>query len=155
MEKVKSQAKKWLCISIVLMLLCCIVVSAVQTSSGKVDMQELMFETDAGYTMSAYIFIPEGVNADNPAPAIVTSHGYLNNKEMQDANYVELARRGFVVLAIDQPCHGDSEILQINTASGVYQGALALSRMPFVDAERIGVTGHSMEGKVLQRSYRI
>ena len=82
MEKVKSQAKKWLCISIVLMLLCCIVVSAVQTSSGKVDMQELMFETDAGYTMSAYIFIPEGVNADNPAPAIVTSHGYLNNKEM-------------------------------------------------------------------------
>ena len=147
MEKVKSQAKKWLCISIALMLLCCIVVSAVQTSSGKVDMQELMFETDAGYTMSAYIFIPEGVNADNPAPAIVTSHGYLNNKEMQDANYVELARRGFVVLAIDQPCHGDSEILAINTASGVYQGALALSRMPFVDAERIGVTGHSMGGK--------
>ena len=116
-------------------------------ASGKVDMQELMFETDAGYTMSAYIFIPEGVNADNPAPAIVTSHGYLNNKEMQDANYVELARRGFVVLAIDQPCHGDSEILQINTAPGVYQGALALSRMPFVDAERIGVTGHSMGGR--------
>ena len=37
---------------------------------------------------------------DNPAPAIVTSHGYLNNKEMQDLNYVELARRGFVVFAI-------------------------------------------------------
>ena len=79
MEKVKKQAKIWLCIGIALMLLASIVVSAVQTNGGKVDMQELMFETDAGYTMSAYIFIPEGVSAENPAPAIVTSHGYLNN----------------------------------------------------------------------------
>ena len=146
MKKVKKQAKLWLCISIALMLLCCIVVSAVQTNGGKVDMQELMFETDAGYTMCAYVFVPEGVSAENPAPAIVTSHGYLNNKEMQDANYVELARRGFVVLAIDQPCHGDSEIIETNDATGVYQAALALSRMPFVDGERIGITGHSMGG---------
>lgn len=146
MKNVKKQAKLWLCISIALMLLCCIVVSAVQTNGGKVDMQELMFETDAGYTMCAYIFVPEGVSAENPAPAIVTSHGYLNNKEMQDANYVELARRGFVVLAIDQPCHGDSEIIETNDATGVYQAALALSRMPFVDGERIGITGHSMGG---------
>lgn len=146
MEKVKKQAKIWLCIGIALMLLASIVVSAVQTNGGKVDMQELMFETDAGYTMSAYIFIPEGVSAENPAPAIVTSHGYLNNKEMQDANYVELARRGFVVLAVDQPCHGDSDILSGVSANGVYQGAVALSRMPFVDTARIGVTGHSMGG---------
>ena len=46
MEKVKKQAKIWLCIGIALMLLASIVVSAVQTNGGKVDMQELMFETD-------------------------------------------------------------------------------------------------------------
>lgn len=146
MEKVKKTAKIWLCIAIALMLLSSIVCSVVQTNGGKVDMQELMFETDAGYTMSAYIFIPEGVNAENPAPAIVTSHGYLNNKEMQDANYVELARRGFVVLAVDQPCHGDSDIPSVIIPNAVYQGAVALSRMPFVDTARIGVTGHSMGG---------
>ncbi len=146
MEKVKKTAKIWLCIAIVLMLLSSIVVSYVQTKGGKVAMQELMLKTDAGYSMCAYLFIPEGVTAENPAPAVVTSHGYLNNKEMQDANYVELSRRGFVVLAIDQPCHGDSEILSTNPADGVYQGALALSRLPFVDINRIGVTGHSMGG---------
>ena len=101
MEKVKKQAKIWLCIGIALMLLCCIVVSTVQTSAGKVTMKELSFETDSGYLMSAYLFIPDSATPETPAPAVVTSHGYLNNKEMTDANYVELARRGFVVLAID------------------------------------------------------
>ena len=147
MEKTKKTAKLLLCLSLVLMLLCGIVVNAVQTSGGKVAMKELNIETDSGYTMSAYLLIPETATAETPAPAIVTSHGYLNNKEMADANYVELARRGFVVLSIDQPDHGDSEVTPdffILAPDGVYQGVLALSRMPFVDSSRIGVTGHSM-----------
>lgn len=146
MEKVKKQAKIWLCIGIALMLLASIVVSAIQTNGGHVTMKELNIETDLGYSMSAYLFIPESATAETPAPAVVVSHGYLNNKEMTDANYVELARRGFVVLAIDQPCHGDSEILPERIPNGVDQGVLAISRMPFVDVERIGVTGHSMGG---------
>lgn len=147
MEKTKKRAKIWLCIGLVLMLLSGIVVSLIQTGGGSIEMKELKLETDAGYSMSAYLFIPENATEDTPAPAIVTSHGYLNNKEMQDANYVELARRGFVVLAIDQPAHGNSDNLSgaIN-ANGVYQGALAVSRMPFVDIDKIGVTGHSMGG---------
>ena len=147
MEKTKKTAQIVLCISLALMLLCGIVVNVVQTSGGKVVMRELTIETDSGYTMSAYLLVPKTATAENPAPAIVTSHGYLNNKEMTDANYVELARRGFVVLAIDQPDHGDSDVTPdffILAPDGVYQGALALSRMPFVDTARIGVTGHSM-----------
>ena len=147
MEKAKKLAKIVLCISLVLMLLCGIVVNLVQTSGGKVTMRELAFETDSGYVMSAYLFVPDTATKDNKAPAIVTSHGYLNNKEMADANYVELARRGFVVLSIDQPNHGDSDVTSdffILQPDGVYQGVLALSRMPFVDTTRIGVTGHSM-----------
>ncbi len=147
MERVRKTAKLGLCISLALMLLCGIVVSAVQTSGGQVTMKELTFETDSGYTMSAYLLVPKTATAETPAPAIVTSHGYLNNKEMADANYVELARRGFVVLSVDQPDHGDSEVTPnffILAPDGVYQGVLALSRMPFVDNSRIGVTGHSM-----------
>lgn len=147
MEKAKKTAKVLLVVSLILMLLCGLVVSAVQTSFGAVSMKELAFETDSGYRMSAYLFVPKTATKDNPAPAIVTSHGYLNNKEMTDANYVELSRRGFVVLAIDQPDHGDSDVTPdffILAPDGVYQGVLALSRMPFVDTSRIGVTGHSM-----------
>ena len=155
MEKVKKQAKIWLCISIALMLLASIVVSAIQTNGGHVTMKELNIETDLGYSMSAYLFIPETATAETPAPAVVVSHGYLNNKEMTDANYVELARRGFVVLAIDQPCHGDSEIMAQSIANGVDQGVLAVSRMPFVDVDRIGVTGHSMGGGSCNRAVAV
>ena len=59
MEKVKKTAKLFLCISLALMLLCGIVVSAVQTSGGDVVMKELNIETDSGYTMSAYLLIPK------------------------------------------------------------------------------------------------
>lgn len=155
MEKVKKQAKIWLCISIALMLLASIVVSAIQTNGGHVTMKELNIETDLGYSMSAYLFIPETATAETPAPAVVVSHGYLNNKEMTDANYVELARRGFVVLAIDQPCHGDSEIMAQSISNGVDQGVLAVSRMPFVDVDRIGVTGHSMGGGSCNRAVAV
>lgn len=146
MEKIKKKAKILLCISLILMLVSSIVVSVVQTNGGKVTMKELNFETDRGYTMSAYLFIPENATSETPAPGIVTCHGWLNNKEMQDANYVELARRGYVVLAIDEFGHGDSENSPELNYESVYYGALALSRMPFVDIEKIGVTGHSMGG---------
>lgn len=147
MENTKKRTKIMLIVSIALMLVCGIAVYAIQTHTGKVTMKELNIETDAGYSMSAYLFIPNEATSDNPAPAIVVSHGYLNNKEMTDANYVELARRGYVVLAIDQPDHGDSEVtetFELLAPNGVYEGVLALSRMPFVDTEKIGITGHSM-----------
>ena len=147
MEKLKKTSRVLLGVSLVLMLLCGIVVHMIQTNWGKVDMQELTIETDHGYTMSAYLFVPETATTENPAPAVVVSHGYLNNKEMTDANYVELARRGFVVLSVDQPNHGDSDVTSdffVLQPDGVYQGVLTVSRLPFVDKTRIGVTGHSM-----------
>ena len=64
MEKTKRTAQIALCLSLVLMLLCGIAVSAVQTSGGKVVMRELAIETDSGYTMSAYLLIPKAATTD-------------------------------------------------------------------------------------------
>ncbi|MCD8300503.1 MAG: alpha/beta fold hydrolase, partial [Clostridiales bacterium] len=146
-DTIKKKTAFLLVISLILMLLCGIVVSAVQTKGGKVSMKEMTIETDSGYAMSAILFVPDTATKENPAPAIVVSHGYLNNKEMTDANFVELARRGYVVLTVDQPNHGNSEVVEdVNSVyfDGIYQGVLAVSRMPFVDTTKIGVTGHSM-----------
>lgn len=153
MEKTKKTAKKVLVLSIVLMMLSMIVVSCIQTGGGKITCKELVWETDDGVTMHGDLYIPKGASPDNKLPAIVTSHGTYNNKEMQDANFVELARRGFIVLTIDCPLHGNSEIAPAMilpddpSKLGIWESVLMLSRLPYVDTARIGVTGHSRGGE--------
>jgi len=137
-----------LMISIVLMLVSCIFTSMIQTNFGNVTVKEINWVTDNGYTMNAWLFIPDSATAETPAPAVVTSHGMFNNKGMQDLNFVELARRGFVVLAQDMPSHGDSDDVEsiVSTIMGLYESVKELAGMPFVDAARIGITGHSLGG---------
>ena len=149
--KAPKTVKRLLCIAVALLFISMIGASLVQSSGGNITVKELNIMTDAGWAMSANLYIPANATEETPAPAVVTSHGHYNNKEMQDANFVELARRGFVVLAIDQPNHGNSDnFYDTNVMNdlfvGVYQGALTLSRYNFVDETRIGITGHSAGG---------
>jgi len=137
----------WLALSLVLMLVSALVASAVQTVGGAVAVKDLRWETASGRVLNALLFKPVAANADDPRPAIVVSHGWWNNREMQDANYVELARRGYVVMSIDMYGHGDSDPLPSDElavgGTGMYDAVRLLADLPYVDADRIGVTGHS------------
>ncbi|HAA25763.1 MAG TPA: hypothetical protein DCE11_06570 [Ruminiclostridium sp.] len=148
MDLTRKRAKIWLSISVVLMLVSMIFVSVIQSSGGKVTIKDLRWETSIGVKLSGLLFVPAGVSAENKAPAIVTSHGMFNNREMQDANFVELSRRGYVVLAIDMPSHGHSENVPIivDVLNGMYEAVKMLASLDYVDSERIGITGHSLGG---------
>ena len=143
-----KRAKIFVCIAIVLMLISMIGASLIQTSGGRVKVDEVNWVDTDGIRKTALLLVPENATLETPAPAIVTSHGFLNNKEMQDLNYVELARRGYVVLAIDMASHGDSQIAPGvgNMMPSVWQGVLFLADIGYVDTTRIGVTGHSFGG---------
>ena len=143
-----KRAKIFVCIAIVLMLISMIGASLIQTSGGRVKVDEVNWGDTDGIRKTALLLVPENATVETPAPAIVTSHGFLNNKEMQDLNYVELARRGYVVLAIDMASHGDSQIAAgvANMMPSVWQGVLFLADIGYVDTARIGVTGHSFGG---------
>ncbi len=144
----KDRKKSLLLISILLMLLSMVGASYVQTDKFNTTIKDLRFETSAGYTMSGLLFVPKGVSSENPAPAIITSHGMFNNREMQDANYTELSRRGFVVLSMDMPSHGHSDFAKAvdNVVTGMNEAVAMISNLSYVDSDRIGVTGHSMGG---------
>jgi len=148
MELTKKRAKIWISVSILLMLVSMIFVSVIQSSGGKVTIKDLQWETSIGVKLSGLLFVPAGVSAENKVPAIVTSHGMFNNREMQDANFVELSRRGYVVLAIDMPSHGHSENVPIivDVLNGMYEAVKMLASLNYVDSERIGITGHSLGG---------
>ncbi len=137
----------WLSLSLVLMLVSALVASAVQTVGGAVTVKDLRWETASGRILNALLFKPADASADDRRPAVVVSHGWWNNREMQDANYVELARRGYVVMSIDMYGHGDSDPLPSDEVAvggtGMYDAVRLLADLPYVDADRIGVTGHS------------
>ena len=146
----KTNTQKWLVIALVLCIISSLGASVFQTNFGHVTYHDLTIDTASGHKLDALLLVPETATANDPAPAIVVSHGWYNNREMQDLNYVEYARRGFVVLAISMYGHGDSEVIASNTwwndennANGLYDGVKYIASLPFVDSSRIGVTGHS------------
>jgi len=102
-----SKPLKWLLSFLVVIIVASFAASLVQNSFFSVKVDKISFETERG-ELSGYLFIPRGVDADNPAPTVILTHGYLNNAEMQEIGAIELSRRGYVVFAFDMYDHGDS-----------------------------------------------
>jgi pimeloyl-ACP methyl ester carboxylesterase len=130
-----------------MMLVASIGASIVQTSAGSVTVKDMQWETSSGQMMSALLFKPDTATEENKVPAVVVSHGWWNNREMQTANYVELARRGYVVVSIDMYGHGNSSPLRTDAlelgGTGMYDAVKLVADFPYVDTDKIGVSGHS------------
>lgn len=118
-------------------------------SNGSKDM------TASNNQIALKLLIPANASASNPAPGIVDVHGFYNNKEMQDAFYVELARRGYVVAVVDMAGHGNSDvtfdpsanIILATDNSGMEPVLEWLMSQPYVDEAKMGITGHSQGGR--------
>ncbi len=107
--KMKKGTSLLLCISLVLVLLGSIFASLFNGGLGSTKVRRISFDTANGQ-LSGLLYMPKDASASNPKPTLIVTHGYLNSAEMQDANAIELSRRGFVVLALDQYDHGHSKI---------------------------------------------
>jgi len=119
-----------------------------QTNFGSIDVQEVAITHTDGTKIVGKLYRPNFVDDTNPAPGILGIHGYNNDKDVQRGTALELARAGFVVLAIDQIGHGDSEGEFEASFSTQIQGARSayiwLARQSFVNGYAMGVYGHSM-----------
>ena len=173
MEYLRKNKKSLLMLAIALavILVSSFFASMVQSAGYKSTVTDLRNETNSGVlydangnptetkvqgkVASGILFVPNTATEKNPAPAIVLTHGYLNNRELQLQNAIELARRGFVVLTIDRGGHGhntDEDVIAgspygaIMNTSGMYDSAKYLYNLPYVDKARIGISGHSMGG---------
>jgi len=114
--------------------------------------------------VSGYLLVPDG---EGPFPAILAVYydaetGVGLGKELRDFGY-QLSRRGFVTLSIGTPefCsleppykplyeHSEAQPQLQPLSALAYVAANcynALANLPKVDAERIGIVGHSYGGK--------
>lgn len=100
------------------------------------------------YNFSFIVYKPRNATPENPAPLVVCSHGGSSRKELQQPFYLELVRRGFVVISIDKAANGASDTgLSAVDVSGDGHGLLPAVEfgmsLPYVDETKVGVTGHS------------
>ena len=155
--------KSLLALALALILLGSCLASLFNTGLGSVKAERISFDGGNG-TLSGILYMPKDASANNPKPTVIVTHGYLNSAEMQDLNAIELSRRGFVVLALDQYDHGHSalrnDVYSDSSFFGVwlpfwlhsmYDAACYMYEQPYVLKDEagngmIGVTGHSMGG---------
>jgi pimeloyl-ACP methyl ester carboxylesterase len=118
----------------------------IQTVGGSVRVDDVVFDGANGKKISALLYTPDGVTAQNKAPGILAVHGYINSRETQSGFAIEFARRGYVVLAMDQTGHGLSEPPAFGEGFGGPDGLKYLRSLDTVDTDNIGLEGHSMGG---------
>ena len=124
-----------------------------ESNSGKLYEEDgttvVAGQTVSGEVVSGILFMPNDASESNKLPAVVMTHGYLNNRELQLQNAIELARRGFIVITIDREGHGNYESTgsaAMMTDAALYEAVKYAYNLPEVDKTMVGVTGHSMGG---------
>jgi pimeloyl-ACP methyl ester carboxylesterase len=115
-------------------------------TSGGIRIQDIRFKGAKGNTMSALLYTPPNATRERPAPGILAVHGYINSRETQAGFAIEFARRGYVVLALDQTGHGYSDPPAFAHGFGGPDALAYLRSLDFVDKANIGLEGHSMGG---------
>ena len=88
---------------------CMCIAHGIQTDHGNVAVSRGTLDTDAG-ELSYKLYVPNNATAGNPAPGVLLLHGYQNDHETCAAYAIELARRGVVVMSLDEYGHGDSQV---------------------------------------------
>jgi dipeptidyl aminopeptidase/acylaminoacyl peptidase len=128
--------------------------------------QHLVSYISEGNKIYGLLTIPFGEPPEGGFKAIVFNHGYIPPAAYQTTKryteYVDyLARSGFVVFKIDYRGHGKSQ----GEPSGSYfssgytidaiSALRSLQKLDYVDAQGIGMWGHSMAGNLVLRAMLI
>lgn len=103
-----------------LLAACCLVLLAVAPAAGAAEPQITESEhvitvfdgpqDDQEVHIDATLYVPEGVDAANPAPVVINAHGFNGSKETNDNGMNQyLAKAGYVVFAYSSRGFGDTD----------------------------------------------
>ena len=84
-----------------------------QRANGKIEIIDGEIAANDGI-LTYKLYKPKEASSANKAPAVLLLHGYQNDHETCAAYAIELAKRGAVVLCLDEYGHGSSTVGLIN-----------------------------------------
>ena len=160
----RMSAQKALAVSLVLTLVFTMLSGLLLRSWGDVSITDVTLRTVTGAEVAARVYKPDSATAENPAPAVIFTHGLNVNKESYAQYGMELSRRGFVAVLPDMINHGDSQITgpetffasySVSDAYGSYAALRYVKTLDYVDQSQIGVAGHSAGGQASNNMIRL
>jgi dienelactone hydrolase len=129
-----------------------IIAALFNTDFGNIHVSVINF-SDTDKELSALLYRPNSATSENRLPGVVLVHGIANTKQITSSIALELARHGFIALAIDVMGHGNSEG-QLGGNDDLSLGSLAairyLETLPYVKNNTIGLVGYSMGAGVIR-----
>lgn len=151
----KEGCKNLLIICMCVIILCSFFAQLISSNGGEIKIESIQIDP-RGAELSGDLYYPAGTTDEDNYPAVILAPGAGVTKENMRGFAEELARRGYVVLNLNPYGSGMSEtpvynendmgILEYNifaTPLGVLDAVNYLRTVEFVDAGRIGLSGHS------------
>ncbi len=133
-------------VAVALVILGGVIANMAQTVGGTVVVRPVRFAGTDGTMMYGLLYRPVSATTKNPACGVLAIHGYINSHDTMDGFAIELARRGCVVLAVDQTGHGFSQPPAFANGYGGPDALAYLASLNFVRKGDITLIGHSMGG---------
>ena len=150
-KKRQKDVIRFFAVTLLLVILTAVLNWGVVSDWGNVKITRMTMVGRDGNQFSALLYVPKTATNATPAPALINFHGNAGNARNHESWAVEFARRGFVVLSVDQYGSGDSE--QFMEKWGFGDGCMVevgetyynyLLDCGFVDSDNILSAGHSM-----------
>ena len=117
--------------------------------------KDVSFTSSSGYSVKATLMVPNGIK--DKLPLVVMCHGYTGKRQGDGQRFIKLgnllAENGIAAITIDFPGCGESTTTSKNyTLSNMYKDINSaidyMSNNYNIDTNSIGLTGHSMGGRV-------
>ncbi len=158
-ERQLRSSKRLLLMSLLVVLLASFIASQIQSSAGRVTVQDIKIPTHNGQWVVADLYKPRSATSENPAPLVVVIPGFQRSKEALANVAIELSRRGIVAILIDPYAQGFSSASMSRIAAttegygmfAVVDYAAGTPNLNYIDKTRIGATGHSAGGNAAIR----
>jgi hypothetical protein len=150
----------WLVAAVLVIAAAALAARMVETDFGRLDVRVIRLSDPSGVTLTGKLYQPREAEPGRKMPAVLALHGYQNDKETQNAFALELARRGVIVLALDQLGHGGSGgalnmAARTDPTLGGNAGYRYLKGLAEVRVDRIGVIGHSLGAMTALQAARL